>query len=323
MPDGEQQFLILGNGRTGSTWLLTSLDRLPGVIARHEIKWKDPSLEFRADAHFVVDKNSSMAAAIKRVTVDPNVTPKIRGSKLIFNPYYFNGPDVFANLAKVIEPNTKLILLKRNYLETWLSWKTRGVYHVVDEEVGHIDPAVNPLLDAMRKLEKPATIHLVLHHCGGALSEAEGRPYPLVTAIDDLMQFFSNDIQLLSLVKQRGGLVVDYADIASQLGRIAEFIGAPASKDIIENIVGKPRTLKLDRLDDYLHPIGTLQNMAEAMDRAFQEAVAGNSGQAWKWTSEDTGAVGAPNVVRAIEPFGYPATNNAINWKIQRPVAVE
>ena len=33
-------FLILGNGRTGSTWLETTLDQLPDVRARQELKLK-------------------------------------------------------------------------------------------------------------------------------------------------------------------------------------------------------------------------------------------------------------------------------------------
>ncbi len=321
----EQQFLIVGNGRTGSTWLLTSLDRLPGVISRHELKWMDPSLVFRADAHFVVDQNSSIAAAIKRTSFDPDIEPKVRGSKLIFNPYHYNGPRMFANLAKIIEPNVKLILIKRNYLETWLSWKARGVYHEVNEDVGRIDPAVNPMLDAMRKMEKPATVNLVLHHNGAALSDVAGTPYPLAIAIDDLLQMVANDIQLLSIIKERNGIIVDYADISSELGRIAEFVGAPASKEIIDNIVSKPRTMKLDRLEDCLHPIEILRNLAQAMDRAFKAAAERVSDPElpWKWIAEDAGAIGAPPVIQALERFGYSAANGTINWKVQRPVTAE
>ena len=336
MPDdSEQPFLVLGNGRTGSSWLITSLDRLPDVKSRYEIKWKDPTLDLSAAALLYVDQHASMAAAIKRsssravwggsANFDPDSNVQSRGSKLILNPYHFYGLRAFANMAKIIEPNIRLILLKRNYLETWLSWKARGVYHELDDTVGYINPAADPARSAAKRPQKPPTIDLVLEHNGAPLSEFAGRPYPLVTAIDDLLQFFSNDIQFLSLVRSRNGIVVDYADIASELGRVAEFIGVPATPEIIADIVGKPRTLKLDRLEDSLHPISTLQTIAEAMDRTFKAAASNyvDPDLIWKWISEDTAAIGAPLVTQAIAPYGFPVTNNVINWKIQRPAVLE
>jgi len=38
-------FLIIGNGRTGSTWLQTTLDQLPDVVTRLELKFRLPYQE--------------------------------------------------------------------------------------------------------------------------------------------------------------------------------------------------------------------------------------------------------------------------------------
>lgn len=315
------RFLILGNGRSGSTWLLTSLDLLPDVNARQEIKWPDGVSEFRKDAQTVVDRHSSMIEAIEKNSFDPNMPARVRGSKMIFNPYCFHGPQMFANLANVIEPDIDLILLKRSYLDMWLSWKARGVYHQVNEDADPHSPRSHAMLDAMREMKDPGTASLVLHHGGKSLADAVGIAYPLETAIDDLLQMYANDLQLLPIVKGRDGLIIDYAEIPSRLTEVVSFIGADVDDKRIQNILAKPQTRKLPSLDHLLSPIDVLAQIATALDETFHSVATGtsNSQLAWTWIDAEGASIKAPVIVSALAQYGFEPHGHEIRWKIQKP----
>jgi hypothetical protein len=315
----ERSFLIVGNGRTGSSWLLTSLDRLPGVNARQELKWRTEHSKFRADAHFALSSETSVSEAIKRVSDDPTSPASIRGSKLIFDPYWFYGPAVFETLSTSIEDDVGLILLKRDYLETWLSWKARGVYHEVDPTVAPIEPATNPMLHAMSTMARPETQSIVLHHGGQALSAESGIAYPLETAIDDMLQMFASDVQALALVKARGGLVIDYRDIAARLPEVAEFIGAGECD--MHGIIAKPQTKKLPSLSHLLHPSEPLAAVSEALNAAFDGAASGSSNPElnWRWI-DGGGSIMAPAVVGVLHHLGFEPHGHEIRWKVQKPI---
>jgi hypothetical protein len=182
----------------------------------------------------------------------------------------------------------------------------------------------NPMIEAMKAMEKPPLRRLILHHNGQALSDGDGTAYPLQIAVDDMFQLLANDVQTLALIRKRNGIIVDYAKVTMELGRIANFIGAPASTTVREQIVAKPQTRKLEALEHCLRPIDTLRSIAEAMDQAFNTSPSAgyffNPELLWKWKSEDTGTVGTPQILQALEKVGFPPQNFQINWKIQRPV---
>src|SRR6202012_2123254 len=122
-----------------------------------------------------------------------------------------------------VERDIKILLLKRRYLETWLSWKVRGVYHEVNPAL-RIDTN-SSLLRAIQTIPKPENIDLVLFHEGVALSDAVGRGYQLQDMVDDMLQFYVNDIQSLDLLNERQGLVIDYSEIAPRFDEIAGVLG--------------------------------------------------------------------------------------------------
>jgi hypothetical protein len=317
-------FLIIGNGRTGSTWLLTSFDRLSDVTARFELKWADEGT--RADAHRVIGNGVYAKPVIEQATIDPEKNARIRGSKLIFDPYRFFGPQTFEAIERAIERDVKLILLKRRYRDTWLSWKARGVYHKVDETVAPIDANSNPMLEAMRTMEMPQNQHLVLHHNGGALDQSDGIPYPLSSAIDDLLQFYANDMQALSFVMARGGQVVDYDGIADDFASLAEYVGSSATPDEIGAINRQPQTLKLEALGGYLHPAGGLDPIAQVLDNAFWQTVKGQlaHSSAFRWF-KGLACINAPRADEVFSAFSFDAvgvrlSGREVRWKPQKPL---
>lgn len=317
-------FLIIGNGRTGSTWLLTSLDLLHDVSARKEIKWEKPSFFASSNIHEIINRQSSMRKVIESLPCDDSVPTHIRGSKLIFDPDIFYCAPVFSDLAKIIEKDFKLILLKRDYLDAWLSWKVRGVYHEVNSEADLRCQHPDPMLEAIKNMVKPPSVSLTLHHGGTALSDHDGDSvaYSLMTAIDDLVQAYVNDIQGLALIRARGGMIVNYSDIKSKFGDIVRFIGSSSNTEQIEKIILSPQTRKLPSLDKYLHPIEVLREISDALDKSFLLTAEGviSPDIAWIWDSYNTGIIREPGIINAIEPFVYQAAKYYLRWVVRKPV---
>ncbi len=318
----QRYFLIVGNGRTGSTWLLTNFDRLPDTTARFELKWASDAQ--RADAHRTLGLGTNATAAISGAAIAPSKQASILGSKLILNPYSYYGPKTFSEIGNALDGDIKLILLKRKYKQTWLSWKARGVYHKVDETVPTADAQSNPLLDAMRSMDEPPKQHLVLHH-NGPLDVFPGAPYPLVTAIDDIIQNYANDIQFLRILKNKTGVVVYYDDIEREFSKLAKFVGSRAAPSDIADIVAKPQTLLLERLDSFLHPGDGLDAISIAFDNAFALAAAGaiDLDSALTW-NESGLLINVPAVENVLKPLHLGAARfdkgGGMHWTPQRPM---
>jgi len=317
----DRHFLIISNGRTGSTWLLTSLDQIPDVTARHELKWPDGT-PMRADAQFVLDRETKIRDAID--TVCSRELRTVKGSKLVFNPYSYHDESVFAALADIIDEDVATILLKRRYIETWLSWKARGVYHEVNAAVAQKQIADNPMVRAMQAMEKPQTTHLVLFHNGEALAPFEKgqTPYPLETAIDDFLQFFANDMQALDIVKQRDGKVVDYSNVKQELPEIVRFVGSRSPSLEIENSVRRPLTKKLDPLQDHVHPRAPLVELSDALDEVFAQAANDtlDSRDVLQWEGEGKLRITAPAVATILEKYGFAVSGGTFVWETRKPV---
>jgi len=317
----DRYFLIISNGRTGSTWLLTSLDQIPDVTARHELKWPDGT-PMRSDAQYVLGTETKIRDAIDAVC-SKQMRP-VKGSKLVFNPYSYHDESVFAALADIIDEDVATILLKRRYIETWLSWKARGVYHEVNAAVAQKLIADNPMVRAMQAMEKPQTTHLVLFHNGEALAPFEKgqTPYPLETAIDDFLQFFANDMQALDIVKQRNGKVVDYASVKQELPEIVRFVGSHSPSLAVENSVRSPLTKKLDPLQDHVHPRAPLVELSDALDEVFAQAANGalDSRDVLQWESECKLRITSPAIAAILEKYGFPVSGGQFVWETRKPV---
>ena len=161
-----QHFLIIANGRTGSSWLVTSFDRFPDVRARSELKLRTQTVQTRETNHYIEPEMQSFVEAIDLACTDPKALPaQFFGSKLIFEPYEFSGPKIFERMQALAGAHTKIIVLKRNYLDCWLSWNARGVYHEIDQDV------LCRVGGMHTQLEKPETKDIVLHHQGVPLAE--------------------------------------------------------------------------------------------------------------------------------------------------------
>src|SRR5262249_51801694 len=92
------KFLIIGNMRSGTTWLQTMLGALPDVATDYEIKWA-PTYQ-PSGAHIVLDDASlSVSEMLAQFESDAPVV----GSKFVFDPLELTRLDMLALKDKIGE----------------------------------------------------------------------------------------------------------------------------------------------------------------------------------------------------------------------------
>jgi hypothetical protein len=183
-----------------------------------------------------------------------------------------------------------------------------------------MDPE-NRFVDAIRRIDRPTDIDLILHFAGHPLSSAEGRPYDLLDLVDDMLQLFTNDMQSLTLVQQRNGLVLDYGEISSRFRETAKFIGAKVTRAQVRDILRQPQTLKLPELARHLTPISPARTLSEALNEIFSNCARGsmNSRDVLQWEDSSTLIVSDPSFARALRAAGVDVAESHVVWKIRRP----
>lgn len=310
-----KHFLIISNGRTGSSWLETNFNQLPDVRAYRQIGWR---LGDQPDhpQRYSINKSDSMIAIIDAACDSREPKPlKVAGSKFVFQPYTYTHMDVHVQLENCTEHSIKLIFLKRAYLESFLSWKARGVAH-----------SINPIVNATQRIPNvlkthiaPAKLrHLILTARSVPLSDAAGTHYPINRAIDDILVMFSNDIFSQRLVIGRSGRITDYAHLSNEFPELAKFIGSDASADTCRDIIANPLTQKLPELWDYLHPLEPLTEIAALLDNAFWR----NDLMSVVWQADNTLRLEITGLADAFERLGVVAKRDgdAVIWSPQKPL---
>jgi hypothetical protein len=266
-------FLVLSNGRTGSTWLSTSLGQVDGVSVKGELNWWIPGQLSRL-AHIYVNGPCREFTSGASLGDRPNDARRI-GSKFVFQPYYFYGDFVFRSIRRMISPETKLVFLKRNYLATWISWKVRGVHHVLNPKKIEIIKISDPqLFESVASLDKPINRKIQFTVKGVALpvsDECDRVFYPLEEAIDDLLVLFYNDCAAYRHLSRRfSSHRIQYETIPQQFSSLLRFLDLNSGEEEIQKIFDVPITLKLDRLNDCVDSLDLIGGVAEILDRAYE-----------------------------------------------------
>jgi hypothetical protein len=351
---GAAYFLIMGNGRTGSTWLSTSLDQIPDIFCARELKWGKTDYELKP-VHYEINLNSGSAIDVLREIYGSELnrqapTPvhaNAVGSKFILDPYYYCPDDFFRNFAGFLQDLNLIVLLHRNFLASFLSWKTRGVYHKLG--ASQKDNKVDFYLrHGMQEQAEPETRSVCLTKNGHALEDfAYDASKPSVTCdsltceiddcIDDLFQAFHNDLQLLGIVRaSKKGLLLDYDDLPDRIPEIVDALGSKATKQQIQHVVDNPPTQQLARLERRLiQPEGVIDRLADVLETAFHDvAVARTPVDAiWRWSEDYSEAhIDIPRLKRCLDsmPGNAPGTllerlrsrfgSATVIWKPRKPV---
>lgn len=337
MPENVGAFLIIGNGRSGSTWLLTSADRFPDTMARREINWRYPGLPSHRTQVHIDGSTASMRQAIATandITGSPRrngVPITVAGGKLIYDLHGFLGPEAFDHIERITEPGTKLVALRRSYMEWWLSWKARSIYHELNVEVlKKTNPTTWERELALAADARPMKRELVLTIGGKPLADpaAMDNPihYPLRNAIDDMLMGFYNDIMSARIARDRGGMILDYEEIGPRLPEFAAFIGSTVPLQAIEEIRSAPVTNKLELLPhSMVGPSDILPELSALLVSLRSRA------DVWTWHSRNAAEIRSPELVAFLRRFGIDATGassgiqpttdpNLVLWRVRKPI---
>jgi uncharacterized protein YoxC len=255
------KFLILGNMRTGSTWLETLLGALPDVVTEFELKWRPRYAPLVV--HRVLDTSSPTVDDI--LEAFESVLP-VAGSKLVLDLDYLS-PIEFTKLAAKLSPEIRVIHLTRDLRSIFFS-RRRGVYHRLNRD--------SPIRVSER-------IRAAIDEAD--IDRAKAQPSPewvhKSDCYDELATYVRNDARLAQLRRTgRDYLLVDYAEIEERMTEIARFAGSEAAPDVIAAVLANSPTIKLppvqpEQLVTNLNELGPLFEHFEALrSRLLDEAAA-------------------------------------------------
>lgn len=265
----ETNFLIIGNGRTGSTWLEFMLNNLPGVQANYEFKIflnKYKLTKF----HIPITLND--IAIIEKLHL--YLTDKkaaVLGSKLILDANQFLEEAYFTELYKYFsreKSNIKLIHLHRSYYELFLSWNCRSIYHdLVRRKIPsnikkHQEVKVkiyisginkNSDLDLENEYKNDSSNKLKMHYYNDILFR--------------LFSLFYNDLMVQKILQNLDmGVAIPYNEISSNFSRVTTYCGIKASQQDIDYVLKNPETLKLSSLENLIYPSDLFAQHARLLD---------------------------------------------------------
>jgi hypothetical protein len=220
------KFLIVGNMRTGSTWLETLLGALPDVATEFELKWRPPYTPHAV--HLVLETDSP---TVEQILEELDSDLPVVGSKFILDPYYFS-PLQFRSVQEKLSPEIRIVHLTRNPRSIFLS-RRRGIYH-----------------DLNRASTARISVRLKAAIVEAGIDKARVRPSPGRIAAsdcyDELATYVGNDVRLAQLARShRHYLLVDYGEIAKRMTEIARFVGSEAGPDVSTAVIEQSPTVKL------------------------------------------------------------------------------
>ena len=228
----KQYFLIIGNTRTGSTYLGTTLGCLPDVYFDYEIApiLKLPKIKNRNRIHKYLNEIENLRDLYNPFTKDYRVI----GSKIMFaSVRYKNTGGVFKRIDELIDDDIKVIHLHRCYSEIMMSQLTPigasslpsgRIYKGL--EYRKFFNSEKPLNELKRNLV------------------VESTGYKITSRLE---QMYSHDLKIHELKRGRENnfMTIDYKDIPEKIYDIARFIGSNATDDEIKYNFNNPITKKI------------------------------------------------------------------------------
>lgn len=259
-----EKFLIVCNGRTGSTWLETMLGCLPEVAVDYELKWNPIGYELLPHLK-VIPNQASCCGDILRGLSDQH---PVVGSKLVLDKRSYS-PSEFSDLHQAIDHDIRIIHLVRDYYEIVLSWY-RGVYHILNENASNGESEANSeiyksiakgdsrkdfnllekasyvmrLLKQFTQTRDPLPIMQLLNRHGFANFDTSDREIQKFKI--DLEHCLANDRWAQTLHQSnKDYCVVRYSEIPKAFPSLVKFIGSNAPDSLVHEILENPISKKL------------------------------------------------------------------------------
>ena len=265
----EQFFMVVSNGRTGSTFLIASLGALADVEVDFEYKWRKPP---DADIHRnIANASFNLKSSLNGIT-DRDC---IKGSKLVFANHRRPRADG-EELIRVFPEDMKIIHLTRSYWDIQLSACARGYVHL---------PGPGLAKNAESILCKNLLKQGSNYHGDPPLRDV---PWTTDQIIIRMLGNFINDLNVFLLQKKvEKFYFVEYDDLESKLFDISSFIGSEASKADVQSLIDVPTVKKLPPISDSAIPNHVaLKHFGTCLDKAFLQVKAGELDIDRIWTHD-------------------------------------
>lgn len=277
----EQQvkFLLVSNARSGSTWLQTSLARLPDISTDHEILFRKgyhgngtPPLHVFVDAGWSATRFLSALAPVSSVV----------GSRLVLVGFGANHVSHLTELASAIDPEIRIVQVTRSYWDCFKS-SMRGHYDLLsDHELEKSDYGNSALSQTAlwaTMSEHGKTNSQITELAISAQSLEDSRTF--------LIKLFTNDLMLLELCRRaKKAMRVPYDEIGIRFHEIAAFLGSQAAMEDCAAIINRPVTNKLPPIPDQaILNYQQLMELTEVLENGMRIVVANNIPFDEVWTS--------------------------------------
>lgn len=256
------KFLIVSNGRVGSTWLVTLLGSLSDVYTDYEFKWR-PGYKPKPVHYVIPDETFSVGNALSSLSE----THPVVGSKLVLDPRP-HATEEYKILGETIEPDVRIIHLHRKYEEIVVSWaKPKGapvksgrrkfdgsaIQRAINDgsrrgEPGRLSKVLAPAFDVMgtKKVSDMVKALSIRDAYYLAKALATGRLwFPSAPLQERLLVLLTNDIWISKLSARPYYVSVAYDEIPRSLPAIVDFIGSSASAEAIQDALSNPVTEKV------------------------------------------------------------------------------
>ena len=277
----EQQvkFLLVSNARSGSTWLQTSLARLPDISTDHEILFrKGYPGNGTPPLHVFVDAGWSATKFLSALAPGASVV----GSRLVLVGFGANHVSHLIELASAIDPEIRIVQVTRSYWDCFKS-SMRGHYDVLsDHELQESD-------NRHAALSETALWATMSEHgkTSSEIRELTIDTQSLEDAKTFLIKLFTNDLMLLELCRRaKKAMRVPYDEIRLRFHEIALFLDSQATLEDCVEIINRPVTNKLPPIPDQaITNYQQLMEFSDILETGMQIVVANNIPFDDVWTS--------------------------------------
>ena len=183
-------FIILCNQRTGSTWIETSLGNLDSINTDYEIKWSEKLLLTNKSSYHFFLENKSLDFFFEQF----DYNNKILGSKFIFDFYHYFPLAKYQDFINKFN-NINIIHLRRNYIDILKSKLIGKVSHFIEKN--NINK--NRLID--KDIFKNQNFYYT--NIKKNILKAKQNPIPFVKTSSYLYNLFINDLLSIYIKKKK------------------------------------------------------------------------------------------------------------------------
>ena len=240
----QRYFLAFSNSRCGSTFLQTSLARLPGIATDFELFWEGPNPVMKGDPPYAFSVTNDWNWKEFLETKLPPVP--IAGTRVILHPMKDYAPEEAQRFIANIDRDILIIHTIRDYFDILKSSRVRDHITWVSDDQLDRSSAKDPSLgetELWASLRKRG-----LREIDGWKNE--GRPF-LEESSRFVLRFFINDLVMAEIARRaERSMLIEFEGVWLRFHEIADFLGCDCTKEDCDAIIHNPVTKRLPPVPD-------------------------------------------------------------------------